>query len=135
MAGSLAPINIGAPGFYGLNTQDSPTGLDPKFCLEAKNVVIDRSGRLAARKGWERFIAADATILANGVSLVHEYINSVGDTELIIAWTHPSGVRRYIVHQDHCCRSLHRHCADCSRCLSCLWSPVEWRHTDRQDHS
>ena len=80
MAGSLAPINIGAPGFYGLNTQDSPTGLDPKFCLEAKNVVIDRSGRLAARKGWERFIAADATILANGVSLVHEYINSVGDT-------------------------------------------------------
>lgn len=85
MAGSLAPINIGAPGFYGLNTQDSPTGLDPKFCLEAKNVVIDRSGRLAARKGWERFIAADATILANGVSLVHEYINSVGDTELIIA--------------------------------------------------
>ena len=53
MAGSLAPINIGAPGFYGLNTQDSPTGLDPKFCLEAKNAVIDRSGRLAARKGWE----------------------------------------------------------------------------------
>lgn len=85
MGASLIPINLGSPGFYGLNTQDSPTGLDPKFCLEASNVVIDQSGRLAARKGWERFIAADGTINTNGVRLVHEYVNSVGDVELILA--------------------------------------------------
>ena len=87
MGASLIPINLGSPGFYGLNTHDSPTGLDPKFCLEASNVVIDQSGRLAARKGWERFIAADGTIKTNGVRLVHEYVNSVGDVELILAVT------------------------------------------------
>lgn len=84
MAGSLTVTNLGAPGFYGLNTQDSPTGLDPKFCLAAENVVIDQSGRLAARKGWERFIAADENINQDGVKLVFEYINSVGATELIV---------------------------------------------------
>lgn len=84
MAGSLTVTNLGAPGFYGLNTQDSPTGLDNKFCLNAENVVIDQSGRLAARKGWERFVAGDESINTYGASLVFEYITSAGEAELIV---------------------------------------------------
>ena len=85
MASSLNPLNLAGPGVLGLNTQDSLVGMDPRFCVEAHNAVFDKEGRLAARKGWERFVAADSTINTNGVTLVHEYINSVGESELILA--------------------------------------------------
>lgn len=84
MASSLIPVTLAAPGFWGLNTQDSPTGLDQRFCLEASNCVIDQSGRIAARKGWERVFSSNEAILASTVYLVHEYINSAGTVELLV---------------------------------------------------
>lgn len=84
MASSLIPVSLAAPGFWGLNTQDSPTGLDQRFCLEASNCVIDQSGRIAARKGWERCISTTTEIAASTVYLVHEYINSAGAVELLV---------------------------------------------------
>jgi len=84
VASSLIPVTLAAPGFWGLNTQDSPTGLDQRFCLEASNCVIDQSGRIAARKGWERAISSVAAIAASTVYLVHEYINAAGAVELLV---------------------------------------------------
>lgn len=49
LAGSIA-----APGFYGLNTQDSSVQLSSGYALEAFNCVIDKSGRIGARKGWTK---------------------------------------------------------------------------------
>jgi hypothetical protein len=47
LAGSIA-----APGFFGLNTQDSSVQLSNGYALEAFNCVIDKYGRIGARKGW-----------------------------------------------------------------------------------
>jgi hypothetical protein len=54
MAEQLVTGSIAAPGFSGLNTQDSSIQLDSGFALEANNCVIDRYGRIGARKGWTK---------------------------------------------------------------------------------
>lgn len=52
MAQQLQTFSITAPGFYGLNTQDSSLDLASGFALVANNCVIDKYGRIGARKGW-----------------------------------------------------------------------------------
>ena len=42
MAQERQNIYIGAPGFKGLNTQDSPVTQDPAFASIAENAVIDK---------------------------------------------------------------------------------------------
>lgn len=51
MAQKLQTISIKAAGFSGLNTEDSPVTIDPSFAEKAENAVIDKHGRIAARKG------------------------------------------------------------------------------------
>jgi hypothetical protein len=51
----MKPIQTGsiaAPGFLGLNTQDSSVQLSSGFALTANNCVIDQYGRIGARRGW-----------------------------------------------------------------------------------
>ena len=81
MAKQLQSIAIQAPGFFGLNTQDSPTSLSEQFALVADNCVIDQFGRIGARKGW------DYLTTSGGDDIVHisEYIKSDGTTEVISA--------------------------------------------------
>ena len=50
MAQQLISINLVAPAFKGINTEDSPIAQDPSFAEVADNAVIDQRGRLAARK-------------------------------------------------------------------------------------
>ena len=57
----IQPVSIVSPGFFGINTQDSGVTLDLSFTLEADNAVIDKSGRMAARKGWEYQTTAGGT--------------------------------------------------------------------------
>jgi hypothetical protein len=54
MAENLVTGSIAAPGFFGLNVQDSSIQLSSGFALEANNCVIDRYGRIGARKGWTK---------------------------------------------------------------------------------
>ena len=49
---NVVPIDIVAPGAKGLNTEAANTLLDPKWATVALNAVVNRSGRMAARKGW-----------------------------------------------------------------------------------
>ena len=51
MALPLQSIDLIAPGFKGLNTEDSPLAQDPAFAEVADNAVIDKRGRIASRKG------------------------------------------------------------------------------------
>jgi hypothetical protein len=44
--------SIAAPGFLGLNTQESSVQLSSGFALRAQNCVIDKFGRIGARRGW-----------------------------------------------------------------------------------
>lgn len=52
MSQQIQTFSITAPGFYGLNTQDSSLDLASGFALTAVNCVIDQYGRIGARKGW-----------------------------------------------------------------------------------
>lgn len=48
----LQTSSIGAPGFLGLNTQESSVELSSGYALKAENCVIDKYGRIGARRGW-----------------------------------------------------------------------------------
>jgi hypothetical protein len=61
MAQQIKQLTIQAPGFFGINTQDSPVGINPNFASVANNCVIDKQGRIGARKGLSRISNADVT--------------------------------------------------------------------------
>jgi len=71
MAKQLLAASIAAPAFFGLNTQESGVTLQEGFALHANNCVIDKYGRLGARKGWvTRSTSKDTVADANvGVAL------------------------------------------------------------------
>ena len=48
MSQQLQTSSISAPGFFGLNTQDSPLDLAAGFALVATNCVIDQYGRVGS---------------------------------------------------------------------------------------
>ena len=79
MAKPLQSIAIQAPGFFGLNTQDSPTSLPEQFALVADNCVIDQFGRIGARKGW----AYETTSGGDSIVSIGEFVKSDGTTEII----------------------------------------------------
>ena len=79
MAKPLQSIAIQAPGFYGLNTEDSPTALPEQFALEATNCVIDQFGRIGARKGW-RYVT---TTNPSSIVSLSEFVKADGTTEII----------------------------------------------------
>lgn len=83
MASNIVPFSIVAPGFYGLNLQDSPVDMDPKYALEMTNCVIDKSGRVGSRRGWTK---AHATLAAAGTSdfqCIHESITTTGTSTIV----------------------------------------------------
>ena len=54
MAKPLQTSTISAPGFLGVNTQESSVDLSSGYALEAYNCVIDKFGRIGARRGWSK---------------------------------------------------------------------------------
>jgi len=77
--------SISAPGFYGLNTQDSPLDLGSGFALVATNCVIDQYGRIGARKGWTRVNASSGNLGANDVGVIHELVQTNGTLTVLFA--------------------------------------------------
>ena len=68
VAQQLQNVTINAPAFGGINTQDSPVGLDPSYASVATNCVIDKLGRVGARKGSVLLSTATNTAGASAVS-------------------------------------------------------------------
>ena len=87
MAQQLQNITVAAPGFAGLNTQDSPIGVDPSFAAVADNCVIDKLGRIGARKGWEAVSTNGSSVLGSsrGIEMVYEFIDNSGDKVVVSA--------------------------------------------------
>lgn len=75
MAQNREHIYIAAPGFKGLNTQDSPVAQDATFAAIAENVVIDKFGRIGARKGLDK-LTTSATPLgsSDGIETILEFV-------------------------------------------------------------
>lgn len=62
-------VPVTSPGARGLNTEDAPSDLDFTWCRTADNAVIDKSGRLAARKGL-KLTTESSTPLGTSAGLI-----------------------------------------------------------------
>jgi hypothetical protein len=87
MPNKLETIVLAAPGFWGKNTQDSPLDLDVRFAADADNCVIDRKGRIAARKGTTLVSTNGASVLGSsaGIEFVQEFLQEDGSKVLFSA--------------------------------------------------
>ena len=82
MAQELRSINLVAPAFKGINTEDSPLAQDPSFAEIADNAVIDKRGRIAARKGYD-VITTNKTVLGTAaVRAVREFRDNAGNSKI-----------------------------------------------------
>ena len=85
MSQQLERFTVSAPGFYGLNTQDSPLDLAAGFALVADNCVIDQYGRMGARKGWTKVNTSSGNLGANDVGVIHELVQTDGSVTTLFA--------------------------------------------------
>ena len=87
MAQELRNITISAPGFLGINTQDSPIGLNPAYASVADNCVIDQLGRVGARKGYELLTTNGPAVLgtSDGICCILEFISRANVTTVFSA--------------------------------------------------
>ena len=82
---ALQPFAITAPGFYGLNVQDSPTDLESGFALTATNCIIDQYGRVGSRKGWLPLHTTLAALGSANVEAIGEHTDTNGVSTTIVA--------------------------------------------------
>jgi len=85
MASQLQSYSLSAPGFYGLNTEDSPLDLGAGFALVATNCILDQYGRIGARKGWSRVNSSSGNLGANDVGVIHELVQTDGTLTVLFA--------------------------------------------------
>ena len=85
MAQQLEAYSITAPGFYGLNTQDSSLDLASGFALTATNCVIDQYGRVGARKGWEAQHSSSGALGTNYITAIGEVVTADGTSYTVCA--------------------------------------------------
>jgi hypothetical protein len=85
MAQPLQTSVIAAPGFMGLNTQDSSLDLATGFALVANNCVIDQYGRIGARKGWVPEHATLGALGSSSVEAIGELLTDSGIKYIVAA--------------------------------------------------
>jgi hypothetical protein len=85
MAEAISVNSISAPGFYGLNTQDSPLDLQSGFALVATNCIIDQYGRIGCRKGWTKVNSSTGNLGSNDVTVIHELVQADGTLTVLFA--------------------------------------------------
>ena len=85
MVAKLLTTTISAPGFQGLNTQDSSVSLEAGYATVANNCVIDKFGRIGARKGWTLSHAANNDLSTADVKAIGELIDNAGNSYIIAA--------------------------------------------------
>ena len=80
MAQQLQNITVQAPGFAGINSQDSPISIDQSFAATASNCIIDEYGRIGARKGYTAVSTNNSNLgTSRGVEALHESLDRSGD--------------------------------------------------------
>lgn len=85
MSQVIQTYGVSAPGFYGLNTQDSPLDMAAGFALVATNCIIDQYGRIGARKGWAKVNSSSGDLGANPVGVIHELVQADGTYTVLFA--------------------------------------------------
>lgn len=77
----LQSTTITSPGYFGLNTQDSGVDMSSSFALIARNAVIDRYGRIGARKGWSYSTTSGGT--SSAPEVISEFDNHDGTYSIL----------------------------------------------------
>ena len=85
MAQELRSINLVAPAFKGINTEDSPLAQDPSFAETADNAVIDKRGRIAARKGHEVTTTNKTALGTAALRAIKTFRDDAGNTKVFSA--------------------------------------------------
>lgn len=89
MAKPLESTSIVAPGFFGLNTQESGVTLDAGFAVQATNCVIDKFGRLGSRRGWAMRTESLDTVTDDNLGIellgLHNFLDLAG-TSTYLSW-------------------------------------------------
>ena len=85
MVAKLLTTTVSAPGFMGLNTQDSSVSLEAGYATVANNCVIDKFGRIGARKGWTPAHAYNSALDGANVKAIGELIDNSGNSYIIAA--------------------------------------------------
>jgi len=81
----LQSIDLIAPGFKGLNTEDSPLAQDPAFAEVADNAVIDKRGRIASRKGINVLTTNKTALGTDHVHRIHHFYDEGGNEVIFSA--------------------------------------------------
>ncbi|BCV04093.1 MAG: hypothetical protein CM15mV79_270 [uncultured marine virus] len=79
MAQPLQSIDLIAPGFKGVNTEDSPLAQDPSFADVADNAVIDKRGRIASRKGITVLTTNKTALGSDHIHRIHQFYDESGN--------------------------------------------------------
>lgn len=83
MSEQLLTTTIQAPGFMGLNLQDSSVNLENGYATVATNCVIDKFGRIGARKGWTPAHSSLAALTGYAVKSIGELIDNSGNSYIV----------------------------------------------------
>ena len=125
MAQQLQSINLVAPAFKGINTEDSPLAQDPSFADVADNAVIDKRGRIASRKG-NLVITTNKTELGSAkIRAIKEFEDNAGNTKVFSVGNNKilSGTTTLVDHlpvvrsNRNCSRSLINQCCSTAKYL------------------
>lgn len=85
MSQQIQTYAITAPGFMGLNTQDSSLDLASGFALIANNCIIDQYGRIGARKGWIPVNVANEALGNAPIRTIAELVDKAGNSYTLCA--------------------------------------------------
>ena len=85
MSQALQTYSLTAPGFQGLNTQESPLDLSLGYALVAQNAIIDQYGRIGSRKGYSRVNSSSGNLGANDVTVINELVQADGTLTVVFA--------------------------------------------------
>ena len=103
MAQEQQNIHVAAPGFAGLNTQDSPVEMNIQYASVADNCVIDDQGRISSRKGFQQYTDALTTAHGAGAALgftaiekAMEYVDITGASWMFLC----GGGKIWLQHQN-----------------------------------
>jgi hypothetical protein len=67
-----ANIQVGAPGFLGINSELSPINMPEGFAAIADNAIIDNNGRVASRKGYRVLTSDNSDLGSAKINNIHE---------------------------------------------------------------
>src|SRR5690606_28370801 len=80
----VLPVTLVSPGRRGLNKERSNDLLGAEWATEALNCVLNREGRLAARKGWSNQTTGAVSDNAS-IAVLFEYLQADGTGQMIVA--------------------------------------------------